>query len=62
MVKCDGLSRKGVWFLKEKIVTVLGVVFWYDSGVCMCSGCSREHSQKDGSFEYSQHMLRGRLV
>ena len=28
----------------------------------MCSGCSREQSQRDGSFEYSQHMLRGRLV
>ena len=58
MVKCDGLSREGVWFLKEKNVIVLGVFFLYDSGVCMCSGCSREQSQRDGSFEYSQHMLK----
>ena len=47
MVKCDGLSREGVWFLKEKNVIVLGVFFFDMTAVYACVLGARESSHKE---------------
>ena len=42
---------------KRKIIYRNIVIIFLSIGLTMCFGCSKEPSNRDGSFEYPQHMF-----
>ena len=58
MVKCDGLSWKGVWFLKEKLLQSWGWSFDMTVAYACVLG-ARESSHKETFFSSTHNICFG---